>query len=158
MEAYMSVLDKLELTAGSERRATYDPVQVRRRKLAEGLLDQIKLIDAIEQGETHTKTKMRKQMAQGTNEVVTTQESRSVSPWWTIDDDGKVHFAIRYGAMRLKLKGTNDTIVFKSLGDLRQILPQLRQESLTGSFDSALATAAAELQTRFTPKAAPKTK
>jgi len=154
----MSVLDKLELTAGGERRASYDPVQVRRRKLAAGLLDQIKLIDAIEQGEAHTKTKMRKQIAQGTNEVVTTQESRSVSPWWTIDDDGKVHFAIRYGAMRLKLKGTNDTIVCKSLSDLRQILPPLRQEALTGSFDAALATAAAELQTRFTPKNAPKSK
>lgn len=154
----MSVLDKLELTAGSERRTAYDPVQVRRRKLAAGLLDQIKLIDAIEQGEAHTKTKVRKQLAQGTNEVVTTHEARSVSPWWTIDDDGKVHFAIRYGAMRLKLKGANDTIVCKSLGDLRQILPPLRQEALTGSFDAALAKAAAELQTRFTPKDAPKSK
>ena len=93
----MSVLDKLELTAGSERRAAYDPVQVRRRKLADGLLNQIKLIDAIEQGETHTKTKVRKQLAQGTNEVVTTLEDRSVSPWWTIDEDGKVHFAIQIG-------------------------------------------------------------
>lgn len=62
----------------------------RRRKLVAGLLDQIKLIDAIEQGETHTKTKMRKQIAQGTNEVVTTSESRSVSPWWTNDDDGTI--------------------------------------------------------------------
>lgn len=154
----MSVLDKLELTAGAERRVNYDPVQVRRRKLAAGLLDQIKLIDAIEQGETHTKTKMRKQIAEGTNEVVTTHEARSVSPWWMIDDDGKVHFAIRYGAMRLKLKGANDTIVCKSLGDLRQILPPLRHEAVTGSFDSALAKAAAELQTRFTPKNVPKTK
>ncbi len=151
----MSVLDKLELTTGGERTTTYDPVQVRRKKLAAGLLDQIKLIDAIEQGETHTKTRARKQVAQGTNEVMATAETRSVSPWWTIDEDGKVHFAIRYGAMRLKLKGTNDTIVSKSLGDLRQILPPLRQEALTGSFDAALAKAAAELQTRFTPKKKP---
>ena len=148
----MSVLDKLELTTGTDRKTAYDPVQVRRRKLAAGLLDQIKLIDAIEHGEAHTKTKLRRQIAQGTNEVVTTHEARSVSPWWTIDDDGKVHFGIRYGAMRLTLKGANNTIVCKSLGDLRQILPPLRQEALTGLLDAALAKAANELQTRFTPK------
>lgn len=154
----MSVLDKLELTAGNERRTRYEPVQVRRRKLAAGLLDQIKLIDAIGQGVTHTKTRVRKQQGQSTNELVTTMEDRSVSPWWTIDEDGKVHFSIRYGAVRLNLKGTNDTIVCKSLGDLRHVLPPLRQEALTGSFDAALAKAAAELQTRFTPKTATKSK
>lgn len=148
----MSVLDKLELTAGSERRAAYDPVQVRRRKLAAGLLDQIKLIDAIHQGETHTKTKLHKKRDQQSLEVVTTQEDRSVSPWWVIDDAGKVLFAIRYGAMRLKVKDGMDTFVLGELRDLRQLLPPLRQEVLTGSLDVALAEAATQLQARFTSK------
>lgn len=148
----MSVLDKLELTAGSERRAAYDPVQVRRRKLAAGLLDQIKLIDAIHQGETHTKTKLRKKRDQQSHEVVTTQEDRSVSPWWVIDEAGKVLFAIRYGAMRLKVKDGMDTFVLGELRDLRQLLPPLRQEVLTGSLDAALAEAATQLQGRFTSK------
>ncbi|MBB5745173.1 hypothetical protein [Brevundimonas variabilis] len=154
----MSVLDNVDLATIGERRSTYDPVQVRRRKLAAGLLDQIKLIDAIGQGETHKKSRVRKLTVQGTNDVVTAHDARSVSPWWSIDADGKVHFAIRYGAVRLKLRGTNDTVVCNSLDDLRQILPPLRQETLTGSFDATLAAAAAELQTRFKPKKSAKAK
>jgi hypothetical protein len=50
----------------------------------------------------------------------------------------------------------NGTIVCESLGDLRQSLPVLRQEALTGSFNPAIAKAAGELQTRLTSKMAAK--
>lgn len=152
----MSVLDKLEVIDGGERQTGYDPVRVRRRKLAQGLADQIKLLDAIENGDTYRKVKVRKRRDLETDEVVEATQEQSVSPWWHVDDAGKVHFALRYGAMRLKVKGTKDTFVLGSLNDLRQLLPPLRQEVLTGSLDAALAQAASGLQARFIPKAAVK--
>lgn len=148
----MSVLDKLEVIDGGERQAGYDPVRVRRRKLAAALADQIKLIDAIEQGGTYQKSATRRQQDLETDEVISTTEQRAVPAWWRVDDSGKVHFALRYGAMRLKVKDGKDTFVLPSLEALRQLLPPLRQEVLTGQLDAALAEAAAGLQTRFTPK------
>lgn len=152
----MGVLDKLEVVAGTERQTGYDPVRVRRKKLAEGLADQIKLLAAIDNGGTYEKVKLRKERDLESDEVRSSEERRQVSPWWWIDDAGKVHFALRYGSTRLKVKDGKDTFVLGALNDLRQLLPPLRQEVLTGSLDAALAEAAAALQTRFTTKKAAK--
>lgn len=152
----MGVLDKLEVIAGGERQTGYDPVRVRRKKLAEGLADQIKLLEAIEAGGSYQKVKVRKERDLESDEVKSSEERRQVSPWWFIDDGGKVHFAIRYGSTRLKVKDGKDTFVLGALDDLRQLLPPLRQEVLTGSLDAALAEAAAGLQARFTTKKAAK--
>ena len=152
----MGVLDKLEVINGGERQAGYDPIRVRRRKLAEGLADQIKMLDAIEDGGTYQKAKVRRQKDLETDEVVRSETLRSVSPWWRVDDAGKVHFSLRYGSTRLRVKDGKDTFVLGTLEDLRQLLPPLRQEVLTGNLDTALAEAASQLQVRFTPKKATK--
>lgn len=152
----MSVLDKLEVVAGTERQTGYDPVRVRRKKLAEGLADQIKLLAAIDNGGTYEKVKIRKERDLESDALRSSEERRQVSPWWFIDDGGKVHFALRYGSTRLKVKDGKDTFVLAALDDLRQLLPPLRQEVLTGSLDAALAEAAAGLQARFTNKKAAK--
>ena len=148
----MGVLDKLEVVAGAERQTGYDPVRVRRKKLAEGLADQSKLLAAMEGGGTYEKVKVRKERDLESDELRSSEERRQVSPWWFIDDDGKVHFALRYGSTRLKVKDGKDTLVLGALDDLRQLLPPLRQEVLAGSLDPALAEAAARLQARFTSK------
>lgn len=148
----MSVLDKLEVIDGSERQAGYDPVRTRRRKLAAALMEQIELIDALEAGETYRKAIMRRRPDLETDKVGAATEQRTVPAWWRVDDAGQVHFALRYGAMRLKVKEGKDTFVLPSLEALRELLPPLRQEVLMGQLDAALADAAASLQTRFTPK------
>lgn len=152
----MSVLDKLEVTHSGERQAGYDPVRIRRKKLAEGLADQIRMLDALEGGGTYRKTKVSRQKDLETDEVVLSESLRSVSPWWRVDDAGKVHFSLRYGSTRLKVKDGKDTFVLGTLAELRQLLPPLRQEVLTGHLDAALAEAASQLQVRFTPKKATK--
>lgn len=152
----MSVLDKVEVIEGGQRRKAYDPVQLRRRKLAEGLAEQIKLINALEQGETYRRAKVRKQQDLETDEVIYSAQERAIPPWWHVDDFGKLHFSLRYGVVRLKVKDKKDTFVLGSLFDLRQFLPPLRQEVLTGALDAALAEAATQLRARFTPKKAAK--
>lgn len=148
----MSVLDRFEVIDGGERQVGYDPVRTRRRKLAAALVEQIGLIDALEAGETYRKAVVRRRQDLETDEVVETTEQRTVPAWWRVDDTGQVHFALRYGALRLKVKDGKDTFVLPSLEALRDLLPPLRQEVLMGQLDGALADAAASLQTRFTPK------
>lgn len=148
----MSVLDKLEVIDGGERQAGYDPVRTRRRKLAAALGEQIELIDALEAGETYRKAIVRRRQNLETAEVAATKEQRTVPAWWRVVDAGQVHFALRYGATRLKVKDGKDTFILPSLEALRDLLPPLRQEVLMGQLDGALAEAAASLQTRFTPK------
>lgn len=155
-EVGMSVLDTVEVIEGGQQRTTYDPVRLRRRKLAEGLAEQIKLIDALEQGETYRKRKVRKQQGLKIDEVAYSAQERAISPWWHVDDFGRLHFSLRYGVVRLKVKDDKDTFVLGSLFDLRQLLPPLRQEVLTGALDVALAEAATQLQARFTPRKAVK--
>jgi hypothetical protein len=46
----MSVLSKLQVTQSTERAKGYDPVRVRRKKLAAAIQDQINLIEASESG------------------------------------------------------------------------------------------------------------
>lgn len=127
-------------------------MRTRRRKLAAALMEQIELIDALEAGETYRKAIVRRRQDLETDKVGAATEQRTVPAWWRVDDNGQIHFALRYGAVRLKVKDGKDTFVLPSLGALRDLLPPLRQEVLTGQLDGALADAAASLQTRFTPK------
>ncbi len=152
----MSVLDKLEVIDGSERQAGYDPVRTRRRKLAAALMEQIELINALEAGETYRKAIVGRRQDLETDKVGAATEQRTVPAWWRVDDNGQIHFALRYGAVRLKVKDGKDTFVLPSLGALRDLLPPLRQEVLMGQLDGALADAAASLQTRFKAKSPPK--
>lgn len=153
----MGVLDQVEtIDGGSIRQSGYDPIRTRRRKLAEGLADQIKLLEALQRGDGYRKSRVSRRQDLETDEVVPSEVSRAVSPWWRIDDAGKVQFALRYGSTRLVVKDGKDTFVLNSLDDLRRLLPPLREEVLTGSLDAALASAAAGLQLRFTPKKAKK--
>lgn len=148
----MSVLNKLQLTESAERAKGYDPVRVRRRKLAAALQDQLKLLDAVESGETYRRTKVSRERDLETDELLDVEQQRRVSPWWWIDDDGGVMFSLRYGSARLKIKDGKDTLILPSLGHLRKLLPDLRQEVLTGGLDGPLSEAASHLQSRFTAR------
>ena len=145
----MGVLDKVEMIEGDGRRRAYDPVRVRRRKLADGLADQLGLIEAQAEGRTFVKVKSKRIRDLETDQIEPVEERRQVAQWWWIDDDGQVQFALRYGSAKLKIKDGKDTMVFADLTALRKLLPPLRQEVLAGAFDAQLAEAAQALLTRF---------
>jgi hypothetical protein len=145
----MSVIDKLKVADSVERAKGYDPVRLRRKKLAQALQDQLNLLDAAESGEGYRRVRVERRRDQETDELVNVEQQRRVSPWWWVDDSGNINFSIRYGAMRLKVKDGKNVIVFSSTADLRKLLPPLRLEVLAGGLDKALAEAADELQDRF---------
>ena len=142
----MSVLDKLQVVPAAERVVGYDPIRVRRKKLAAALQEQLNLLN---QQEGYRRVRIERKRDLETDEVVEVEQRRRVAPWWSYDDAGQVRFAVRYGSVTLKLKGDAGTIVLPSLEALKELIPALRQEVLRGEFDAALAGAADELLTRF---------
>lgn len=144
----MGVLDKIMLTDATKAKG-YDPVRIRRRKLAAAIEDQLGLITAEAEGRSYRKTVRRRGQDLETDAVVETEQHRRVSPWWWTDDAGMVNLAIRYGAVTLKLKGDKTTIVVKTLSDAVGVLTQLRTDVLAGGFDELLSAAAGSLKDRF---------
>jgi len=145
----MSIVDTLSLGTAGERTKGYDPVRLRRKKLAGSLDDQLRLLAAVEAGERYRKVKVRRQRDLETDEAFEVEQQRRVSPWWWVEDDGSVRFSIRYGSTRIELREGKDAIVLKSLDELKAVIPALRQEVLAGGFDGQLAAAAGQLQGRF---------
>ena len=144
----MGVLDKIMLTDATKAKG-YDPVRIRRRKLAAAIEDQLGLITAEAEGRSYRKTVRRRGQDLETDAVVETEQHRRVSPWWWTDDAGMVNLAIRYGAVTLKLKGDKNPIVVKTLSDAGGVLTQLRTDVLAGGFDELLSAAAGSLKDRF---------
>lgn len=144
----MGVLEKVTLTDASKAKG-YDPVRIRRRKLAAAIEDQLGLLKAEAEGGAYRKTIRRRAHDLETDAVVETEQHRRVSPWWWTDDAGMVNLAIRYGSMTLKLKGDKTTVVVKTTADAASVLTQIRADVLAGNFDAALAAAADELKGRF---------
>jgi hypothetical protein len=145
----MSVLNKIAVTESVERSKLYDPVRIRRRKLAAALQDQLRLLEAVESGENYRRVRMERRRDLETDEVFDVERLRRVSPWWWIDDDGSVKFTLRYGSAKLRVKDGKEVLVLSGTAELRKILPALRQETLSGGLDEPLAQAAAALQDRF---------
>lgn len=145
----MSVLSKLTVEESVEKVRAYDPVRVRRKKFAAALQDQLHLLNATEAGDGYRRVRIQRKRDLETDEVFDVEQHRRVSPWWWIDDDGAVKFSLRYGSARLKVKDGKDVLVFRTMNDLRNVLPGLRQEALTGGLDDALAEAAGRLHARF---------
>lgn len=145
----MSILDNLTTAEAPAKAQGYDPVRLRRRKLASALQDQLRLLQSEEAGEAYRRVRVSRKRDLETDEVFEVEQQRRVTPWWWVDDEGKVRFSIRYGATRLKLKDGKDVIVVASTAALGKLLPQLRQEVLTGGMDEMLSAAATELEARF---------
>lgn len=149
----MSVLTKLQVTESCKRPTTYDPVRVRRKKLAAGIQEQIHLIAS--DGAHYHRVRVERKRDPESDELYDIEQRRRVSPWWWVDDEGLVKFSLRYGSTKLKVKDGMDTLVLKTMTDLEKLLPDLRLEVLAGGLDDALSQAATSLEARFKARKKP---
>jgi hypothetical protein len=145
----MGVLDALTVATSEDKAKGYDPVRVRRRKLADVLQNQINFLQAMMAGGTFRKAAIKRKRDLESDELYDVEQRRRVSPWWWIDDAGGVRFALRYGSAKLTIKDGKDVILLADLAALGKLLPGLRQEVIAGSLDAALVVAASGLQEGF---------
>lgn len=143
----MSVLNTLQVAESGERTKGYDPIRVRRKKLAAGVQEQINLIAS--EGGAYRRVQIQRKRDLESDELFEVEQRRRVGPWWWVDDDGLVRFSLRYGSTKLKIKDGKDAIVLQTMQELAALLPNLRMEILTGGLDDALAQAANALEARF---------
>ena len=145
----MSVLDNLQVVPAAERTTGYDPIKVRRKKLAAALQDQLNLLIAGGASDGYRRVRTERKRDLETDEVIEVQHRRRVVPWWSYDDAGQVRFAIRYGSVTLKLKGDDGVIVLPTIEALQDLIPALRHDVLKGELDGPLSVAAEALLVRF---------
>lgn len=153
----MSIIDKIKVTESVDPVRGYDPVRLRRRKLAQALQCQITLLNSVQEVETSPSGDQSRGEGQEISDLLDVSRRRRVAPWWWVDDRGELKFALRYGSVRLKVKDDKETLIIPSMTELRKILPALRLEVLSGGLDEALANAADQLQDRFKSRKPAKT-
>ncbi len=142
----MSVLDQFEVVPVSERAQGYDPVRIRRKKLATALQEQLNLLLA---GGGYQRVHVERRRDLETDELLEVSQRRRVVPWWSHDDAGQVRFTLRYGSVPLKIRGDDSVVLLPTLAALQDLIPNLRQGVLRGELDGPLAAAADELTARF---------
>ncbi|WP_310541594.1 hypothetical protein [Phenylobacterium sp.] len=144
-----SILDGLNVVEQPEREKGFDPVRNRRQKLSAALMDQLRLVEATLEGQRYRKVVTRRRRDLETDEMFQVEQEKRVIPWWWIDDNGLVQFALRHGSARLRVKDGKNVLVLSDLSELLRVLPALRQEVMAGRLDEALAEAAGEIYGRF---------
>lgn len=148
-----SILDGLNVVQQPEKVKGFDPVRNRRQKLSAALMDQLHLVEAVLEGQRYRKVVTRRRRDLETDEMFQVEQEKRVIPWWWIDDDGLVQFALRHGSARLNVKDGKNVLVLSGLEELKRILPALRQEVMAGRLDEALAEASGEIYGRFRSEA-----
>ncbi len=146
-EANMGVLDKLKIVALAQKvKGTVE--QERRKKLAEQLTEQLKLVEAALGGAQYGRSKAAwVTEPDGTRNRV--QRPVKLRQWWVVGTAGTVQFGIRYGAVPLQLQQGKTAVEVAKLADLPVVIKTLMQAVETGELDAAVATAMGSRGTKY---------
>lgn len=148
----MGVLDKLKIVALAPKlKGTVE--QERRKKLAEQLTEQLKLVEAALGGAEYHRTKAM-WVSDGEGNRVREQRPVKLRQWWTVGAAGTVQFGVRYGAVPLQLQQGKTAVEVPKLGDLPAVIKTLLQAVEAGELDAAVAAAMGSRKTRSVSAAA----
>jgi len=144
----MTIIASLKVTNADRPRQL--PVIVQRRnKLINALHDQLELARAEAEGREYLKTRRRHVKNPVTGEYAEAVVSRRPRAWFWTADDGKLYICLRYGTRVLELAKGKSAI---DVGEKRQLVPvieALKQAVAAGEVDAQLASAGAEVSSRF---------
>ena len=132
----MSELAKLNLKT-IQRAVNKDPITMRRDKLAAGIEEQQRVLDAAMRGEAYTVATIRK-TRNDAGDVVKEQGERRVRAWF-FEQDAGYYVQCRYGARILFLNGKNNAVWVEKLDDVAGVLDTFKQAALAGELDKAVA-------------------
>ena len=140
-------LDTLNLVA-STKPLHQPPVVQRRNKLLAKLWEQEQLVKAKLENTAFAvrKHKTVKDFEGNSRRI---EVDKRLKPWWFVDIDGQLCFAIRYGAKQLELKPGKSTIAVKDFDELLSALGLIKDAVTKGSLDSAIEKASGALKANF---------
>ena len=131
------------------RPSTFDPISHRRLKFSLKIADQIELAKATLSGSVFVKSASRIERDIETDERITIDYQRRVSPWWWIDKDGKYLLSVKYGTKKIELVKGKSAIQCPSLEQIILSLETLKQATIHGELDAHLQQAGESIRKRF---------
>lgn len=134
----MSTLNSLKLVA-SKKHQSVAPIVVRRNKLIQKLHQQLELCEAQKSGNTYAPKHLRTFTDKHSGERKTIETIKRVREWFWVGDNGKINFAVKYGAKTLPLnrKGAN-AIEIANGDELISVIKSLKLAVANGELDDAL--------------------
>jgi hypothetical protein len=144
----MTALSSLKLV--SEQKPTQiSPIQHRRNKLADRLVEQLELAKAMQTGTTFAPTKIRtvKDAETGLRQQV--EMKKRLKSWWFTAPSGKLVLSVRYGSKVLELAKGKWAIEVGAQKDLLNVLETLKGAVLAGELDTQIEIASEKLRSGF---------
>lgn len=114
-----------------------DPVAARRTKIVAAIDQQKLVLAAAVKGETYT-IDQKRSVTNDAGETVQVIRPRTIRPWFFVQDDGW-YVQCRYGLRVLLIDGKHNAVFAKNLTQVAEILDALRDATLAGDLDQALA-------------------
>jgi hypothetical protein len=136
----MAVLSALKLVSAT-RTQGINPVQQRRNKLVEKLLEQQMIAESKVTGRAYSPTKIRTVVDEA-GERKTVEVAKKVREWFWTGEGGKINMCVKYGAATLYLNAKNATAIeVNNHDELVSVIKSLKTAVLEGEFDKAIESA-----------------
>ena len=135
----MTIMSKLTLTDKTRSSMLVAPEERRRAKMLEAIEQQIKAVEAKQNGKIHTVTKLKFVTDANTGERVKREMQIPVKPWWWKDVAGVVYLTVKYGNRRLEIQLGKSAIEVGSADKLVGVLELLADAVKKGELDAVMA-------------------
>ena len=132
----MAILTALKLVS-AQAKAKLSPVQHRRNKLSEKVLEQIELAKAQQEGRVYAPIKS-KYITNGDGQRVATESTKKLNAWWWQAGNGKLNLAVRYGAKVIELAKGKNAVEVADLKQVVETLELINQAVVAGELDAAI--------------------
>jgi hypothetical protein len=135
---HMSLLAKLTIKPVA-RATQLSPIEMRRKKLCNAIDEQIRVADAVAQGQEHT-VSLSRWAKNEAGERVRVQRQKVVKPWFFAHDDG-IYVQCKYGSRVISLSKDGNAILVKDIAAVKTALETLREAVRNGELDGQIDTA-----------------
>ncbi|HQR86485.1 MAG: hypothetical protein B7Y59_03910 [Burkholderiales bacterium 35-55-47] len=143
-----SILSSLKLVA-AKRSSVLDPIQFRRQRVSQKLLEQVSMAHALKNNETFT-VKRQRNVRDENGLIQSVEVSKKPKEWWFVSNN-KVCVQVRYGnkVVALTSKGDKNSVEVNNADELIAALTKLNEAVLNGELDSQIEVTSELVKARF---------
>ncbi len=121
----------------AQGKAKLSPVEHRRNKLSQKVLEQIELAKAQQEGRIYALTKS-KYITNDDDQRVAMETTKNLNAWWWQAGNGKLNLAVRYVAKVIKLTKGKNVVEVAGLKQVVETLALINQAVVAGELDAAI--------------------
>lgn len=143
-----SILSSLKLVT-AKRSSVLDPIEFRRQRVSQKLLEQVSMAHAFKNNETFT-VKRQRNVRDENGLIQSVEVSKKPKEWWFVSNN-KVCVQVRYGnkVVALSAKGDKNSVEVNNADELIAVLTKLNEAVLSGELDSQIQITSELVKARF---------